>query len=108
MSGSGEYSVESVEERVDLVMELAEQQRKFFDEQFTGTPPGYTDPDDDVFVAWYEQQMMMSPPVPMVTPEGRELVASPWSVALAYAENGKAITNRYLRIVQRRESDGDL
>jgi len=104
---SGEYSVESVEERVDLVMEIAKEQRKFFDEEFTGTPPGYEDPDNETFIAWYEQQMMHSPPQLMVTPEGREIVASPWSVALAYSEGGKEVVNRYLRLTQGKvDSDG--
>lgn len=100
----GQFSVESVEQRLDVVEEMAKESLKFFERQFTGTPPGYVDPDPATFRAWFEEKLAQSPPVPMVTPDGREIVASPWATALAYAEGGKEIVNRYLRIA---EQDGE-
>ena len=95
---SGQYSVESVEERVDQVMEMAREERRFFETQFTGTPPGYTDPDNETFAAWYEGKLMESPPVPMALPDGRVIVQSPWAMALAFADGGMDLINRYNRI----------
>ena len=97
MSG-GQYSVESVEERVALVEEMAREERKFFDEQFTGTPPGYTDPDAQTFAAWFESKVAASPPVPMVMPNGETIVESPWVVALSYAQGGMDLVSRYSRV----------
>ena len=95
---SGEYGTQSVEARVELVMEMAERQRDFLSRQFTGTPPGYEDPDPQTFAAWFESKVAMSPPVPMVMPDGETVVASPWATALSFTENGMALINRYDRI----------
>lgn len=97
MSG-GQYSVESVEDRVDLVVEMANEERKFFEQEFTGTPPGYTDPDGETFAAWYEAKVAASPPALMTFPDGTQVVDSPWVVALSKTEGGMEYVNRYLRI----------
>lgn len=95
---SGEYDVQSVEARVDLVVEMAERQRAFLEQQFTGTPPGYESPDNETFAAWFEAKVAESPPVPMVMPDGREVVTSPWVAALSFADGGMALVSRYDRI----------
>ena len=98
MAERGQYSVESVEERADFAFEMAKEERKFFEREFTGTPPGYEDPDGETFAAWFEGMVAQSPPALITFPDGTQIVDSPWVVALSKAEGGMDYVNRYTRI----------
>lgn len=98
---SGQFDGKSVEERVGIVLELAEQTQQFMDREFAGAVSGYVDPDDATFMRWYEERLAASPPVPMVLPDGRPVTASPWATALGYVQGGMEIVNRYTRLAER-------
>jgi len=99
---SGQFDAASVDERVKIVMEMADQTREYMDVEFEGAVPGYIDPDAATFMAWYESMLEQSPPVPMVLPDGRPVVASPWATALGMAKGGPEIVRRYTRLAQKR------
>ena len=56
-------------------------------------------------MAFVEAMMQKYPPMPMISPDGVPLVASPWIASLAYVEGGKQIVDRMLRIQRKGERD---
>ncbi len=65
----------------------------------TGADIGIETVPDDVFRAFIETKVQEHPPVPLIFPDGRTEVASPWIIALNFVDGGKPILDRFVRIV---------
>ena len=96
-------SVELVEQFTRQLRELAERDEKELRKQLKGYGAGWglhrlTDAQHAI---WFEREMGKWPPVPLVMPDGAVMVASPWLLAMAIAEDGDAEIQRYLRTRQR-------
>lgn len=92
------FSRQRIERVIDQAMELAEAFRADFRSQYEGTAYGTTEVPDDVFLAAFEQQVAESPPVPITLPDGQQVVASPFVLALAFADGGDEIVRRFTRL----------
>ena len=64
----------------------------------TGPPPGLVRVDDATFMAAVQGMIDQYPPMPLSTPDGREIVESPWIVMLAYVDGGRDVLDRMLSI----------
>lgn len=53
------------------------------------TPAGASQPSDEELAAFFFHQQTMYPPQMFTYPDGRTVFASPWILALEFAENGK-------------------
>jgi hypothetical protein len=78
--------------------------------------PGLEEPDDATFMAWVQTMAGAGdpavglepgqyPPIPLVSEDGREYVASPWLEALQFVDGGDDILNRIARIQRKIESE---
>lgn len=82
----------------NFIKDVMEQVKGFADEvsagmqeQYSGTPLHHVTPTDAEFKVWFEMQNASDPN---------------WAVALPFAQGGREIINRYLRIVGRMQGMG--
>ena len=66
-----------------------------------GPPLGLTPISDDEFRVFVELQVQKHPPVPIRMEDGMIHVSSPWIVALPFVDGGKAILDRFIRIIEK-------
>jgi hypothetical protein len=65
------------------------------------SPAGATEPTEEQLAAFFFQQQEMYPPEVFVYPDGTQLRASPWILALEYCENGKEWLNKFNRFIRK-------
>ena len=92
---------DSVEEMKQGVEELTKQWKHDFAEIATGLPYGARNMTDAQHVMWFEEMMRRYPPEMWTSPEGQQVMESPWLLALRYTEDGEKEAKRYIRTKMR-------
>lgn len=100
----GLYDSKSTERIFTQMEQMRDQLSKAIDTASEGVPIGFQSVPDTIFRLWFEQMVMMSPPVPITHPNGTQFIASPWVTMLSTSavQGGRAILTRYERITNRR------
>lgn len=64
-------------------------------------PIGAEDPSDEELAAFFFQQQEVFPPQMFVFPDGAQVNASPWILALEYCENGREWLDRFNKFMSK-------
>lgn len=67
-------------------------------------PIGAADPSDEELAAFFFQQQQAFPPQLFVFPDGTQVTASPWILALEYCSNGKEWLDRFNKFMNKTQS----
>ena len=95
-----------IDDVFDRVADYREQWLLKQAEQEKGAPWQAQPLTDVQHVAWFEKKLAEYPPEPWITPEGEQVMVSPWLAHLRYVEDGEKEARRYIRTKMRQATSG--
>jgi len=88
-----------MKDQTERIRAIAEAHREQIREYLKGTQIGQGRPTDAQVLEFIAEQQQKYPPVRMVSPDGREMFASPWLVLLGELDDDNAdeLVERYIK-----------
>ena len=94
-------------ELVSMALDHVKTTKELLREQYDSIAPGSMDLNDAEFLVWYMRKRAESPLLPCTSPEGVEVMGSPWELALPYVDGGAAVVKRWERILGKLAAEGE-
>ena len=95
------YDDKYFEDVVELGKEMMGQMEDGVRAMLGLSPTGATEPTEEQLAAFFFHQQEMYPPEVFTYPDGTQLRASPWILALEYCDNGKEWLTKFNRFIRK-------
>lgn len=92
--------LDEIERTTEMALEMLDQWGKGMNRMLPATGPGTHRPTAYELAMFVQQVTAQYPPMPWNRPDGTQVVASPYLLALGETENGKALLKRISKLYE--------